>query len=166
MRSLLGGVLFFALCASPAHAAPILWSDNGHYYDFIIGSRTWAQALTRAGELTFDFDGVGGQPAVSGYLVTITSPNEQAFLNQHFGNSGLYWIAAGDGAVEAAVREGQASAEVDGMKAELLLVGAEVTSQLAISLLVQGGAVEGDDLRERAFALGPEQAGKLPAAAA
>lgn len=50
MRNLLGGVLFFALCASPAHAAPILWSDNGHYYDFITGSRSWAQALTRAGD--------------------------------------------------------------------------------------------------------------------
>jgi PEP-CTERM motif/Lectin C-type domain len=104
MRKLGGGVLFFALCASPAHAAPILWSDNGHYYDLITESRTWAQALTRAGELTFDFDGAGGEPAVAGYLVTITSANEQAFLNQHFGNSGLYWIAAGDGAVEGTWR--------------------------------------------------------------
>lgn len=104
MRNLVGAVLFCAFCSSPAYAAPILWSENGHYYDFITESRTWSSALARAGQLTFDPDGAGGQPDVSGYLVTITSANEQSFLNQHFGNSGFYWIAASDGAVEGAWR--------------------------------------------------------------
>jgi hypothetical protein len=104
MRSLVGGVLFFALYNSPAQAAPILWSDNGHYYDFIFESRTWSSALARAGQLTLDPDGAGGQPAVAGYLVTITSASEQAFLDQHYGNSGLYWIAVGDSASEGTWR--------------------------------------------------------------
>lgn len=104
MRNLVSGVLFLVFSASTAEAAPILWSENGHYYDFIAESRTWSSARTRAGQLSFDPDGPGGQAPIPGYLVTITSAPEQEFLNQHFGNSGLYWISAGDGAVEGTWR--------------------------------------------------------------
>lgn len=104
MRNFVTGVLFLMVNASSAFAAPILWSDNGHYYEFISQSRTWSSALARAEQLSFDPDGSGGQSPLAGYLVTITSAQEQAFLNQHFGSSGLYWIAAGDGAVEGTWR--------------------------------------------------------------
>ena len=104
MRNFVTGVLFVMVSASSASAGPILWSDNGHYYEFISQSRTWSSALTRAEQLSFDPDGSGGQSPLAGYLVTITSAQEQEFLNQHFGSSGLYWIAAGDGAVEGTWR--------------------------------------------------------------
>jgi hypothetical protein len=104
MRNFVIGAFFLVVSASPALAAPILWSGNGHYYEFISESRTWSSALTRAGQLSFDPDGAGGQSPLAGYLVTITSAPEQEFLNQQFGSSGLYWIAAGDGAVEGTWR--------------------------------------------------------------
>lgn len=104
MRNFVTGVLFVLVSASSASAAPILWSDNGHYYEFVSQSRTWSSALTRAEQLSFDPDGSGGQSPLAGHLVTITSAQEQEFLNQHFGSSGLYWIAAGDGAVEGTWR--------------------------------------------------------------
>jgi hypothetical protein len=104
MRSFVIGVAFIAIFGGTANASPILWSGNGHYYDFVQESRTWSSALTRAGQLTFDPDGAGGTAAMTGYLVTITSAVEQAFLNQQFGNSGYYWIAASDGAVEGTFR--------------------------------------------------------------
>jgi lectin-like protein/PEP-CTERM motif-containing protein len=98
------GVLFLVVSSGSAYAAPILWTDNGHYYDLIQESRTWSSALTRAGQLTFDPDGAGGQAPIAGHLVTITSVQEQAFLNQQFSNRGLYWIAASDSANEGVWR--------------------------------------------------------------
>jgi len=104
MRSFVIGVAFIAIFSGTSYATPIYWSGNGHYYDFVQESRTWSSALTRANQLTFDPDGAGGAAAMTGYLVTITSAQEQAFLNQNFGNSGLYWISASDGAVEGTWR--------------------------------------------------------------
>jgi hypothetical protein len=104
MHKFVIGALFLALSSGSAYAAPILWTDNGHYYDLIEESRTWSSALTRAGQLTFDPDGAGGQAPIPGYLVTITSAEEQAFLNQQFSNRGLYWIAASDSASEGVWR--------------------------------------------------------------
>jgi hypothetical protein len=100
MRNFVIGALFLVLGCGSAQAAPILWSDNGHYYDLIQENRTWTSALERAGQLMFDPDGAGGQAPIQGHLVTITSSQEQSFLNQQFGNSGLYWIAASDSANE------------------------------------------------------------------
>lgn len=104
MRSFVIGVAFIAIFSGTGYAAPIYWSGNGHYYDFVQEGRTWSGALTRAGQLTFDPDGSGEDPALTGYLVTITSAEEQTFLNQQFGNSGLYWISASDGAAEGTWR--------------------------------------------------------------
>jgi Lectin C-type domain len=104
MRSFVIGIAFIAISSGTGYATPIYWSGNGHYYDFVQESRTWSGALTRAGQLTFDPDGTGGTAAMAGYLVTITSAEEQEFLNQNFGNSGLYWISASDGAVEGTWR--------------------------------------------------------------
>jgi hypothetical protein len=104
MRKIVIGVFFLVLSAGSANAAPILWSENGHYYDLIQENRTWTSALTRAGQLTFDPDGAGGQAPISGHLVTITSAPEQAFLNSHYGSSGSYWIGASDSITEGVWR--------------------------------------------------------------
>jgi hypothetical protein len=80
-----------------AVAAPILNPGNGHWYDFITGSFTWAQALAAAAGQTFDPP--GPTPLLTGYLVTITDAAEQAFLNVNY-PSALYWIAGTDQAVE------------------------------------------------------------------
>ena len=67
----------------------ILWSDNGHYYEFhlpepdvVVGARARGTTVVRIRMVP------GGQSPLAGYLVTITSAQEQAFLNQHFGQLG------------------------------------------------------------------------------
>ena len=65
---------------SSASATPQQWSENGHYYDFIRKSTTWQSAFSEASELTYLDQ--------TGYLTTITSADENAFLNTTF-NSGL-----------------------------------------------------------------------------
>ena len=95
--------LFCDVSATPAVAAPILWTGNGHYYEFIGESRTWSSALCAPANCR-SIRRCRRACAVQGHLVTITSAKEQAFRNQHFGNSGWYWIAAGDAAVEGTWR--------------------------------------------------------------
>jgi hypothetical protein len=73
MRSFVIGVAFIAIFSGTGYASPLLWSGNGHYYDFVHESRTWSGALARAGQLTFDPDGSGDLSSMTGYLVTITS---------------------------------------------------------------------------------------------
>jgi PEP-CTERM motif len=99
MRNFVTGVLFVLVSASSAFAAPILWSDNGLNCEFISQSGTWSSELSSAEQLSFDPDGSGGQSPLACHLVTITSAQEQVFLNQHLDGSGLYWIETGDGAV-------------------------------------------------------------------
>jgi Ca2+-binding RTX toxin-like protein len=72
---------------------PIYNPDNGHWYQFVQAYGSWSQAreasaLRRLGPL-------------SGYLATITSAEEQAFIDTAFSSGGypsLYntWIGAGD----------------------------------------------------------------------
>jgi hypothetical protein len=100
MRNFVIGGLFVMVSASSAFAAPIYWSDNGHYSEFIYQSPTSSSALAVAEQLSFDPDGSGEQSPLTGYLVSITSAQAQKFLKQHFGSSGLFWIAAADGAVD------------------------------------------------------------------
>src|SRR5436309_7632677 len=72
----------------PALGALALWSDNGHYYEFIPGALTWQEAQAAAAGMTF----LGAR----GYLTTVTSAPENAFINSTF-NTGLpsqfAWIA-------------------------------------------------------------------------
>jgi len=105
-RRLFLGCLMFALStvAGRVEAAPILNLANGHYYDFIQSSVIWASALALADAATLDPDGPGGQDALDGYLLTITSQSEQDFLNANFGTAGGFWMAHTDQAVEGAWR--------------------------------------------------------------
>jgi hypothetical protein len=61
-----------ALAAAPAAAAPVLWGDNGHYYEYVGGGFSFDAALAGAAAMTFG--------AYEGYLATITSEAENAFI--------------------------------------------------------------------------------------
>lgn len=79
-------VVLFALSGS-AVASPISWSVNGHMYDVILlPSSSWDSARTDAQNLGAGWD-----------LATITSADEQAFINSLLGtppSSGIvqYWV--------------------------------------------------------------------------
>ena len=65
---------------------PIYSSDNGHYYEFVqydnAASKTWTNALNDADKKTF--------LGLKGYLATVTSGNENKFMNDRIKESG--WI--------------------------------------------------------------------------
>ena len=71
---LVAGLLF----AASVRAAPIYFSGNGHYYEFVSGSVTWQSANAAAASLTYL-----GSP---GHLATITSAAENSFLSATFNN--------------------------------------------------------------------------------
>jgi len=66
-------------CIVSVNATPVLNPANGHYYDIITGQHgiTWIQANSAAQSLTYN--------GVHGHLVTITSQEEQDFINANFG---------------------------------------------------------------------------------
>lgn len=66
-------------------------AENGHYYEAVFESLDWLQSRAAAEKLTY-----GG---ASGHLITITSAEEQAFLDEHF-DVGPTWIGASDAGTE------------------------------------------------------------------
>ena len=77
------------------NANQVLNSANGHIYEKVTSSVTWAQARDAAAARSIR--------GVSGHLVTVTSAAEQTFLTSSF--SGLtYWIGASDATVEGTWR--------------------------------------------------------------
>jgi len=66
-------MLFAAVGA--ATAAPVLWSDNGHYYERIDAAVTWDQARSAANVMSY--------LGIQGHLVTITSAAENIFLTDN-----------------------------------------------------------------------------------
>lgn len=64
--------------------------DNGHLYKFIESDSTWDQALVAATQQTLY--------GVTGYLATITSADENAFISGRLTGDG--WIGASDSATE------------------------------------------------------------------
>ncbi|MFT3844651.1 MAG: lectin-like protein [Lacibacter sp.] len=64
----------------------IAFSANGHFYEFISGSFTWAQAKAAAAARSFY--------SMQGYLATITTQGENDFIYQKLGADG--WIGASD----------------------------------------------------------------------
>ena len=57
-----------------ATAAPVLWSGNGHYYDYVTSSTGFSWTAANADAQTRTYDGR------TGHLVTVTSADEEAFL--------------------------------------------------------------------------------------
>ena len=77
--------------ADQAWEEPIYNPGNGHYYQLIYQPMTWAQALaTAAGSHLSNRQG---------YLATITSEDEQAFLASNFG-SAYVWLGGADSEAE------------------------------------------------------------------
>lgn len=88
--SWLAGAAALAVSMS-AQAAPIQWSGNGHYYEYITRPErfTWTEA--NADAQTRSHEGL------QGHLVTITSAEEEAFLYANLSGDLLYgdpWIGA------------------------------------------------------------------------
>lgn len=84
-----------ALGASQALALPIQWDGNGHYYDFVSGSYSHEEAVAGAAASSH----LGEQ----GYLVTITSQEEQTFISEQSASYYWYspfWLGASDAANE------------------------------------------------------------------
>jgi hypothetical protein len=68
----------------------VFFTDNGHLYQYISGSYTWAQAKTAAEALT--------AYGSSGYLATIASSTENTFVYERISGDG--WLGATDASVE------------------------------------------------------------------
>ena len=86
------GSVLFALCAV-ANAAPVQWSGNGHWYDYITSAERYSWSEANADAQTRTYLGM------TGHLVTVTSAQEEAFLYSDPWLSGhlLYgdpWIGA------------------------------------------------------------------------
>ena len=87
-----------AIAWRPAYAVPVQWSvgggANGHYYELVIASSTWADAKSAAETLT--------HLGLSGYLATITSAQENEFIRSSFDSqfNNFAWIGASDAATE------------------------------------------------------------------
>lgn len=77
--------------AAPAAAAPVIWAGNGHAYEYIGQGLTWDAA--RAAALASTYNGQ------QGYLVTITSAEEQAFVYNSV-TTAVAWAGGSDAAVE------------------------------------------------------------------
>jgi hypothetical protein len=58
-------------------AEPIQWEGNGHWYDCVAGTYAWLEARAAADSLSWL-----GQP---GHLATLTSAEENAFVDENFG---------------------------------------------------------------------------------
>ena len=104
-------VLAAALLAAPSvEAAAIQWTSgpgaNGHWYWWSFGQQAFSPSLGTG--VALDPDGPGGAAPLAGYtsyLMTITSADEQAFVNAHPDNPiAPYWIAASDAVVEGTWR--------------------------------------------------------------
>ena len=83
------GILMALSTACPA-VAQTTWSQNGHAYQLVMASSSWTGAAAAAQAMVFE-----GQ---SGYLATITSAAESAFLVAQFGGTALntVWIGGSD----------------------------------------------------------------------
>jgi hypothetical protein len=78
------GIVAVIVMVAPASAAPVQWpvssGGNGHSYEFISNpSISWTDANVAASELTY--------AGVPGYLMTVTSAAENAFVSAQFGGT-------------------------------------------------------------------------------
>jgi hypothetical protein len=90
-------ILALALAAQTAAAAPVQWTTgsggNGHWYELVTELSTWVNARTSAAART--------HAGVNGYLATITSAAEQAFLNTAVNPTSVAaWLGGSDLAQE------------------------------------------------------------------
>lgn len=75
-------LFILALSFVSVGAAPILWSTNGHYYEAIGTTATWANAKALAENMTY--------LGLRGHLATITSLAENQFITSNMTFSGYF----------------------------------------------------------------------------
>lgn len=96
MRKAIQIAIVSALLPTFANSAPIQWSiasgGNDHWYDFVPIFSSWDDA--RADALASQHLGLDG------YLATITSQQEQDFLNANWLFNSNYWLGGSDQASE------------------------------------------------------------------
>lgn len=85
-KTILAGIVA-ACAASAANAAPVQFSGNGHWYEFVSTTKSWTNALADASSSTF--------MGMTGHLVTITDAAENAFVLS-VTNGARAWIGATD----------------------------------------------------------------------
>ena len=90
LRALVASLALVGAAQAAPIASPTLYTDNGHFYQFVSGSYSWNSAKTEAESMFWN-----GQ---QGYLATITSDAEQSFL--YTVSTSLGWIGATDTQVE------------------------------------------------------------------
>ena len=71
-KAMAAALLAATAVAGSAAAAPTLWSGNGHYYEYIRAGTSFEDALAAAEAASL--------PGYDGYLVTLTSEAENAFV--------------------------------------------------------------------------------------
>ena len=84
------------MAAATVQSAPVQWTTasggNGHWYEFISTGVTWQQAFASANAMSY--------MGMSGYLATITSAEENAFVSATIAGSIEAWLGGSDEAVE------------------------------------------------------------------
>jgi hypothetical protein len=87
-------VSFIVLPANCVAAAPIQWEGNGHFYELVETPLTWSEARAAA-------------QAKGGYLATVTSPEENAFIfNRLVGRAGIVaWLGGWQNPANVSYRE-------------------------------------------------------------
>ena len=77
---------------TPVFAAPVLNPANGHHYELISTILSWTDAKSAAETSVFQ--------GVNGHLVTITSADENAFVEGIVPDSTIVWIGFTDEVIE------------------------------------------------------------------
>jgi len=90
MKKILAACVVSIAFANPTYAVPILNPGNGHYYEYVDDLLTWDGAFAAAAAST--------HLGLGGYLATITSPAEQAFIAGITGD--VTWLGGTDRSAE------------------------------------------------------------------
>ncbi len=78
-------ILSLATTWNPATASPVMFSDNGHYYEVVVTALSWPQARTVSQASMFN--------GRNGHLATITSQAENSFVASLLSTLGMpAWI--------------------------------------------------------------------------
>ena len=97
MRKLIALAAGSIVALSAAQAAPTVWADNGHAYEFISGPVDYATASATAAASTY----MGS----TGHIVTITSAEELDFVNNTIVGSAIrFWLGMSDTETEGTFR--------------------------------------------------------------
>lgn len=86
-KLLVGAIVSFALHSS-AFAVPIQWAGNGHWYEYVSTAVTAPDAFTQAAGMT--------HLGLQGYLATVTSAAEDAFVSATVAGGALAWLGGSD----------------------------------------------------------------------